>query len=310
MFVITLRSWQLACTPRLDSSLLSLLKKPAMSTLPGHHFEKDVHFLRLVRREPDVDLITVALEIARDAQPQLNFEPTLQKLRKSIARLTHPITQAGSDLEELKLLIRHMTEELNLRGDDDCFGEADASFVNRVIETGRGIPISLSLIYLNVANNLGIPLEPVAAPSHFLTRLMVDGGFVYIDAFNSGRIMTESECIRWLREVTERSVADIVPTMKPADERTIVIRMLRNLKQLYGAREAWRSALQVQRRLSALIPGSYAERRDLGIICLRAGYAGEAIDILERCLKTCPVEERQILQTHLRTAINEVPLSN
>ncbi len=144
-----------------------------------------------------------------------------------------------------------MTEELNLRGDDDCFGEVMREFRESSDRDGRGIPISLSLIYLNVANNLGIPLEPVAAPSHFLTRLMVDGGFVYIDAFNSGRIMTESECIRWLREVTERSVADIVPTMKPADERTIVIRMLRNLKQLYGAREAWRSALQVQRRLSA-----------------------------------------------------------
>ena len=67
-------------------------------------FENDVQFMRLVRREPDVDLVTAALEIARDGQQDLPFEPTKSRLQKSIARLTHPVTQAGSDVEELKLL--------------------------------------------------------------------------------------------------------------------------------------------------------------------------------------------------------------
>ena len=122
-------------------------------------FEHDQQFMRLVRRETDVDLVTAALEIARDGQTDLLFEPTRVCLQRAVARLTHPVTQAGSDVEELKLLVRYMTEELNLRGDDDCFAEPDASYLNRVLETGRGIPISLSLIYLNVANELGRTVE-------------------------------------------------------------------------------------------------------------------------------------------------------
>lgn len=266
--------------------------------------------MRLVRREADVDLVTAALEIARDGQSALSFEPTLARLRKSVARLTHPITQAGSDLEELKLLVRHMTEELNLRGDEDCFSDPDSSYLNRVLETGRGIPISLSVIYLSVANSLGIPLEPIAAPSHFLTRLPTDNGHIYVDAFDNGRLMSEEECVSWLHGITELPLAEIRRTLKPVDERSIVIRMLNNLKAVFGNQEHWTSAWQVQNRLSLLLPGSYRERRDLAILTLRSGRAGLAIDQLKRCLDVCPPDERPVLQQHLKQAEREAPLCN
>ena len=79
-----------------------------------------------------------------------------------------------------------------------------------MLETGRGIPISLSFVYLNVANELGIPLEPIAAPSHFLTRLQTDSGNLYVDAFDNGRIMDEPECLEWLHGITELPVAEFV----------------------------------------------------------------------------------------------------
>ena len=273
-------------------------------------FEHDQQFMRLVRRETDVDLVTAALEIARDGQTDLMFEPTRVRLQRSVARLTHPVTQAGSDVEELKLLVRYMTEELNLRGDDDCFSEPDASYLNRVLETGRGIPISLSLIYLNIANELGIPLEPIAAPSHFLTRLQTDSGNLYVDAFDHGRIMDEAECLEWLHGITELPVAEIRRSFKPVDERTIMIRMLNNLKALFGNQEMWVSAWRVQCRLSMLIPGSYRERRDHAILTLRAGRPGEAMDLLQSCLNVCPVDERPVLNQHLSQAKRDVPNSN
>lgn len=279
-----------------------------MST--GNPFQLDTQFMRLVRREADVDLVTAALEIARDDQHELRFEPTIGRLRRSVARLTHPVTQAGSEVEELKLLIRHMTEELNLRGDDDCFGEAESSYLNRVLETGRGIPISLSVIYLSVANDLGIPLEPIAAPAHFLTRLSTDSGFLYVDAFDQGRIMREAECLTWLHQMTELPIAELRHSLKPVDSRSIIIRMLNNLKAVFGHQERWTAAWRVQCRLSLLIPGSYRERRDLAILALRAGRAGEAIDRLQRCLEVCPPDERPVLRQHLRQAEREVPLWN
>jgi regulator of sirC expression with transglutaminase-like and TPR domain len=276
----------------------------------AHLFQSDQQFLRLVRREPDVDLITAALEIARDGQREVNFDATRNRLQKAIARLTYPVAQAGSDVEELKLLVRHLSEDLNLHGDDDCFSDPEASYLNRVVDTGRGIPISLSLVYLHVANELGIPLEPVAAPSHFLTRLQTDSGPLYIDAFDHGRIMDEVECLEWLEGMTELPAAEIRRTFKPADERSIIIRMLNNLKSVFGSREQWSAAWRVQCRLALLIPGSYRERRDHAILTLRAGRPGESIGLLERCLAVCPVDERPVLNQHLTQARREVPNCN
>jgi len=276
----------------------------------SHQFHRDSQFLRLIRRESDVDLVIAALEIARDGQPELEFEPTLQKLRGSVSRLTRPIAMAGADVSELNLLIAHLSEELNLRGDHDCYEAADASYLNRVIETGRGLPITLSVVYMAIANELGIPLQGIAAPSHFLTRLHTDAGILYIDPFRRGMVMDEMECVEWLHDITELPIDDIYPTLKPVNERAIIIRMLRNLKALFGGRDQWSSAWKVQRRLEMLMPGSHRERRDLAIISLRAGRYGESIDLLEKCLAVCGPEERPVLKQHLEQAKAQLPIWN
>lgn len=266
--------------------------------------------MRLVRRESDVDLVVAALEISRDGQPELDFEPTLQRIRTAVSELTRPIALAGDEVSELNILIQYLTEELNLHGHEDSFDSAESSYLNRVLETGRGIPISLSVLYMAVANELGIPLIGVGAPSHFLTQLETDQGVLYVDAFRSGHIMNDRECVQWLHELTELPKAELWPTLKPTSERSIVIRMLNNLKSLFGANEQWRSAWKVQTRLALLSPGSYREKRDLAIITLRAGRPGEAIDQLQSCLTVCSPEERPLLQQQLREAKREAPKYN
>lgn len=273
-------------------------------------FEKDEQFMRLVRRESDVDLVVAALEISRDEQPGLDFEPTLQKIRTSISELTRPIAMAGDELSELNLLIRYLTEQLKLHGHHESFDSEECSYLNRVLETGRGIPISLSVIYMAIANELGIPLVGVAAPAHFLMQLQTDRGVLYVDAFRRGQIMNEAECVDWLQALTELRVAEIRPTLKPATERSIIIRMLNNLKSLFGSSDNWTSAWKVQRRLALLNPGSYREKRDLAILTLRAGRAGEAITRLESCLAVCAPEDRPILQQYLKEAHREAPRYN
>lgn len=273
-------------------------------------FQQDAQFLRLVRRDPDVDLVVAALEIARDEQPELDFAPTLELLKSSVASLTRSVALAGDDINELKLLIVHLTEELNLRGDERCFQEAQASYLNQVLESGRGLPITLSVVYMAVARELGIPLEGIAAPSHFITRLNSDAGIVYVDPFRGGHVMDEVECVEWLHEITELPTADIYPTLKPVGDRAIIIRMLNNLKSLFGTNEQWVSAWRVQRRLALLKPGSWRERRDLAILTLRAGRPGEAVSLLEQCIRVCTAQERPVLQHHLREARKLVPQFN
>lgn len=273
-------------------------------------FEKDEQFVRLVRRERDVDLVVAALEIARDAQPDLDFAPTLRTIRKAVSELTRPIAMAGDEVAELNVLIQYLTESLNLHGNSECFEAPDSSYLNRVVETGVGIPISLSMIYMAVANELGIPLVGVAAPSHFLTQLQTDRGVFYVDAFRQGHIMDERECVQWLHELTELPVDEIRPTLRPTDERKIIIRVLHNLKAVYGSNSQWQSAWRVQRRLTLLNPGSYREKRDLALLALRAGRPGEAINQLEACLSVCSPDERPLLQQSLKDAHREAPLLN
>lgn len=275
-----------------------------------HQFEKDEQFLKLVRRERDVDLIIAGLEIARDSQPELEFEPTLQRIRTAISRMTRSIAMAGDEMAELNILVQYMTEELNLHGDEDSFEKAESSFLNHVVETGQGIPISLSLVYMAVANELGIPLVGVSAPSHFLTQLTTDYGTMYVDAFRHGHIMTEPECIDWLHALTEIPIDEIRPTLRPANERRIVVRMLNNLKSVYGGNSQWQSAWRVQRRLALLSPGSYREKRDLALLALRARRPGEAIQPLEECLAVCSPDERPVLQQAMRDAQRDSPRYN
>lgn len=273
-------------------------------------FEKDEQFMRLVRRDPDVNLFVAALEIARDGQPDLSFDKPLQQLKQAVAELTRPIALAGDEVNELKLLIEYLTGTLNLHGHYDSFESAESSYLNRVLETGRGIPISLSVIYMAVANELGIPLTGISAPSHFITQLRTDHTVLYVDPFRNGHIMEEAECVRWLHELTELPPADIRPSLKPATERQIMIRMLHNLKAHFGGRDQWLSAWKVQQRLALLNPGSYREKRDLAILSLRAGRPGAAVDQLEQCLLVCAPEERELLRQHLKDAHKALPALN
>lgn len=266
--------------------------------------------MRLVRRESDVDLVVAALEIARDGQPNLEFEPTLARIRKAVSDLTRPIATAGDEISELNLLVEYLTSELSLHGNYDSYDSPDSSYVNRVVDTGRGIPISLSVIYMAIANELGIPLVGVAAPSHFLTQLQTDKEVVYIDAFRKGHIMNERECVDWLHELTELPKGEIWPALKPTSERRIIARMLNNLKGLFGSNDQWGSAWKVQQRLALLSPGSYREKRDLAVLSLRAGRGGEAVTQLESCLAVCSPEERPQLQQYLREAQRDVPRYN
>ena len=270
-------------------------------------FEKDEQFMRLVRRESDVDLVVAALELARDEQPELEFEPTLQRLRTAVSELTRPIAFAGDDLSELKLLVEYLTAELNLHGDHDCYESSHGSYLNKVLETGAGLPIALSVIYMAVAAELGIPLQGIAAPAHFITRLETASRPVYVDPFRNGTIMEHEECVSWLCQITELRPAEIRPTIKPASPRQIIIRMLNNLKGLFGSQERWRHAWRVQGRLAALSPGSYREMRDLAIISLRAGRPGEAVTLLENCISVCTPEERELLTRYLKEAKRGVP---
>ncbi len=178
-----------------------------------------------------------------------------------------------------------------MHGDKEAFHRPEASYLHRVIETGVGIPISLSIVYSAVAEEAGIQLSGVAAPMHFLTRYDGSGGTFFVDAFNQGRVLHYDRCVRWLQELTELIADEIEPMLEPARPRDIVIRMLNNLKALYVQHEEWDAIWSVQRRLTALQPTAFDQRRDLGLVALKTNRPGLAIDLLRMCLHDCDDEK-------------------
>ncbi len=265
-------------------------------------YECDSEFLKLMMRQADVDLTVAALEIARDACPGLDFRPTLDWISARAAELTRPVSRTVTDAAALRLLAACLSGEHGLHGDACCFEQAEASYVNRVVETGRGIPISLSLVYIAVARRLGIELKGVAAPLHFLSRCDTPNGPLFVDAFNGGRIFTKERVTEWLCERTHMSPADVGPMLAEASPRAILIRVLNNLKSLHSRHENWRQAWLVQHRLTALQPAVYQERRDLAMLSVRANQPGPAVDLLQSCLRACPQEDRELLQRTLDEA--------
>lgn len=269
-------------------------------------FRCDTEFLKLLTRRTDVDLTVAALEIARDADPDLDFSIPLEWLDARADELAPAIATAETEQDALAQLAHCLSEVHGLRGDQAAYDCAESSYLHRVIETGRGIPISLSLIYMAVAERLGIELKGVSSPMHFLARYESLDGPLFVDAHSCGRIMSGPECVAWLCSLTGLPAGDIRRTLRPARPRDVIVRLLNNLKALHTRHEDWSAAWMVQHRLAALMPGSYAERRDLALISLRAERPGSAIDLLRSCLGCCPPDEKESLQRRLAQAMASV----
>ena len=265
-------------------------------------FSRDTEFCKLLLRDSDVDLTLVALELARDAQPKLDFAHTLEWIAKRAGEVGSHLTRAKNDRAMLSELSRCLSGTHGLHGDKEAFYRAECSYINRVIETGVGIPISLSLVYVAVAQRAGLELEGVAAPMHFLTRLDTIEGPLFVDAFHAGQVLDLDDCRTWLESLSGLTNDEIESSLEPATPREVVVRMLNNLKAVHVKQEQWQEAWDVQRRLTALHPAASEHRRDLAIIALKSNRPGQAIDLLEACLKTCSNRDRGMLQSHLRVA--------
>jgi len=254
-----------------------------MKPLDVSRFHQDEEFSKLLVGRRDVDLVVAALELARDADPDLSFQSTLDWIQQRADQLTLSIASCADERAMLEQLVQCLSGEFGLRGDEECYGQPESSFLPRVIETRRGLPITLSLLYCAVAERLGIALEMAPAPQHVVCRLKTDQAILYVDPFTEGRILSEAECLAWLSLRTQVAPEALLPTLKPAAPRVVIERMLLNLKNLYLKQTNWTALWSVQYRLTALNPTSVEACRDLGITAAHSGRHGVAVTLLREC---------------------------
>ena len=244
-------------------------------------------FSKLAAREP-IPLARGALLIAQEEYPDLDVDLYLAR----IAELVHeaePLVQAGTNtVEKIQALSDFLFNRKGFDGNRDKFGDPRNSFLNDVLERRLGIPITLSVLYLEVGRQLGLNLFGVSFPAHFLVKAVDERGELIIDPFNGGAILDLEEIKARLAQIYGQSV-ELQPAMlKAVGSRDILTRMLRNLKNIYASASNWQRALGVLDRILMLEPRSVEEVLERGALYERLECFGPALEDFRSFLTQAP----------------------
>lgn len=251
-------------------------------------------FLR-VATSPDPDLAVPGLVIARIEYPRLDPAPYLAQLDRMGAEVGDRLARAGrlSPLDRLGVLNAYLFGELGFSGNRERYDDPRNSFLNQVLERRTGIPISLAVVYIEVARRAGVPVQGVSFPGHFLLRAPLgrrrSGGtrpaVAILDPFHRGAVLSERDCRRLLREqVGEEAVFDR-RLLAPATKLEILTRMLVNLKRTYVRYRSFPQAYAVTELLLALDPSAATELRDRGLLAYHLNDYAAALRDLEAYLR-------------------------
>jgi regulator of sirC expression with transglutaminase-like and TPR domain len=219
-----------------------------------------------------IDLAEAALLCAQDTYPQLDIRSELDSLEALAARLRDRLPADFSVTHRLVALNNYLFRELGFSGNMDEYYDPRNSFLNDVLARKTGIPITLSILYLEVGQRLGLKLKGVSFPGHFLVKVRVTGGELVLDPYAGGRSLSEEELRERLAQFTDQDTAKELPLedfLEPASPRQILARLLRNLKAIYLDAKDFDKALGVMNRLVILLPDVPEERRDRGLVFAR-----------------------------------------
>lgn len=245
-------------------------------------------------KDEDIPLFASALLIAKDEYPQLADDDYEDRLKKYSRSLRNLLDRADAPATQLRSLNSFLFDELGFSGDDQDYYDPRNSYLNEVLDRRLGNPISLAVVQIELARRLGVPLEGISFPGHFLVRLPLDEGIVVLDPFQKGRSLDAAELRRRARthldtnEIDDRRLARL---LEPATHRAILSRMLRNLKGVYAERTQWDKALRCCDRLLTLDTHQPAEYRDRGRYYLELGHKRAAREDFRRYLALMPQAE-------------------
>jgi regulator of sirC expression with transglutaminase-like and TPR domain len=268
-----------------------------------HLFGKDAHmnlsleiptplayFSTLVQSDTDLPLLEAAISLAQDEYPDLDVQQVLGEMDQLLARLKRRIPTDATPLQKLRAVNQFFYRDLNFAGNVNHYYDPDNSFVNVVLRTRRAIPVTLAVVWMELAQGLGLSARGVGFPGHFMMKVNLPEGQVVMDPLD-GQSLSREELAERLAPFRQRSglVDEFeVPLslyLQVSPPRDIIARMLLNLKEIHTAQEDWLRLIAVQDRLLVLLPQAWPEYRDRGLAHAEAGHAGQALEDLETYLE-------------------------
>lgn len=240
--------------------------------------------------DDQVPLLGSALLIAHDEYPDLDPAACNALVEAHVASLRPEVDQIDSAPLKMQAINRRLFEELGYAGNHDEYYDPRNSYLNEVLTRRLGNPISLAVIQMEVAQRLGVALDGVSFPGHFLVRLPVDDGVLVMDPFNRGRPLNADELRQRARPHFGEDVPDeaLMQILDPAPPRAILVRMLRNLHGLYVECSDWGRAVRCSDRILRLVPDNAEALRDRGLGYSELGHRAGAMHDLGRYLQAMP----------------------
>lgn len=258
-------------------------------------------FAQLVERDEGLPLAEAALLIAGEEYPLLDPEPYLARLDDYAARLRQRVRPNTGRRQALEALNHLLFEEEMFEGNEDDYYDPRNSFLNEVLDRKLGIPISLSLVYMEVGRRAGLPLSGVGLPGHFLVTWHRPEPAIYLDPFHHGRFMTEAECADRVESIYQGRKQFSDEHLQPVPPRLILARLLSNLKNIYVESRSYAKGYAAIDKLVTLLPGMWNEVRDRGLVLYQLRQYRRALADLEAYVRNVPnAEDKQDVQRMIK----------
>jgi regulator of sirC expression with transglutaminase-like and TPR domain len=245
----------------------------------------------VTQSEERLNLAEAALLVAADEYPQLSVDAYLERLDEHAQAVRESLAE-GAGLEETVIALNHyLFVEQGFTGNADDYYDPRNSFLNDVLDRKLGIPITLSILYMEVGQRLGLPFEGVSFPGHFLVKCATNEGDVVLDPFWGGIPLSEDDLRDRLEETCGKSQAvsaPLAPLLSSAGKKETLVRMLRNLKGIYMKREEYLKALGTINRILQVQPDLAEEVRDRGNLYERLECFRPAVADLLRYIALAP----------------------
>jgi regulator of sirC expression with transglutaminase-like and TPR domain len=245
------------------------------------------------RPEDEIDLAEAALLIAKGVNAALDVDAYLSQIEGLARQLEQRLPESVDPTERILALNRFLFDEQGFAPNVENYYDPRNSFLNEVLERRVGIPISLSILYIEIGRRVGLPLRGVSFPGHFLVKCKVNDGVIVLDPYCRGVSLSLNDLQQRLREVQggEVSRAIIAGMLVSANKKEILARVLRNLKAIYVEREEDARALSVMEWIITVAPADAFEVRDRGLLLAKLECPRAAVEDLERYLELVPDAE-------------------
>lgn len=240
--------------------------------------------------QPDehIDLAKAALYIAQEEYSELEIEEYLNAIDSMAIELKQRLPLEKYPLKIIQCINQYLYDDLKFTGNTQNYYDPRNSFLNDVVERRVGIPITLALLYIEIARRIDFPMIGIGMPGHFLIRPDFSEIEIFVDAFNNGEVMFAQDCQERLSQIYQQNVILQPEFLAPVTKKQFLARMLTNLKYIYLKQQQLEKALFCVERILLLFPSAALELRDRGLLSYQIGRFNQAADDLQAYLLQVP----------------------